>query len=445
MAFGLFGPGWLMREAEISMTRSRLNSGELSLIPFQNIAIGILSFPSIFMRLGMVGGVITTVGLGILAYIMCWIQCDFKLRHMGVMHFGDAGGVMFGKWGARIFGWGMVMKSMGLAGSHILGGQTAISSISDHAICLVWFGFFMFIASVVLSYDREWHKMWWMCFVSLTCIFTASIITMAATGHQNPNILTKGGAPIKWHAFVQEPTLMDVVGAFTNILFGYGGNMACFSFMSEMRKPNDFKKSFAMSQTIVCCSYLIVGGVIYSYGGQYTTSPALTMGSHTVRIIAYSFALVTILVSGVLGANVGAKYMYINTLRNSHLLTSKSWKAWGIWMLMVVIMWVVGFIVAELIPFFNALLTIISALFSVWFICGAAGMLFLYDNLPALGKYAKDPKPRDMKGFKKKFFLACSILSLIISLAMTPLGLYSAIQTIIDGYRDGIFDHPFAC
>ena len=35
---------------------------------------------------------------------------DFKCRHMGVMHFGDAGGVMFGKWGSRIFGWGMVLK-----------------------------------------------------------------------------------------------------------------------------------------------------------------------------------------------------------------------------------------------------------------------------------------------------------------------------------------------
>lgn len=38
------------------------------------------------------------------------MMIDFKMKHMGVMHFGDAGGVMFGKWGRRIFGVGMILK-----------------------------------------------------------------------------------------------------------------------------------------------------------------------------------------------------------------------------------------------------------------------------------------------------------------------------------------------
>lgn len=44
----------------------------------KSIALGLLSFPSIFLRLGMVGGVITTVGPGILAHFTAWIMVDFS-------------------------------------------------------------------------------------------------------------------------------------------------------------------------------------------------------------------------------------------------------------------------------------------------------------------------------------------------------------------------------
>lgn len=76
----------------------------------ENIAIGLLSFPSVFLRLGVVGGMIATVGLGTLAYITAWIMVDFKLKYMGVMNIGDAGELMFGKLGRRWFGWGLVLK-----------------------------------------------------------------------------------------------------------------------------------------------------------------------------------------------------------------------------------------------------------------------------------------------------------------------------------------------
>lgn len=35
---------------------------------------------------------------------------DFKVKYMGVMNIGDAGELMFGKWGRRWFGWGLVLK-----------------------------------------------------------------------------------------------------------------------------------------------------------------------------------------------------------------------------------------------------------------------------------------------------------------------------------------------
>lgn len=414
----------------------------------ENIALGTLSFPSIFLRLGIVGGIVTTVLLGMLAYVTAWMQINFKLRHMGVMHFGDAGGVMFGKWGRRVLGFGMVVKSMGLAGSHVLVGQEALTSISSHAICNVWWGFLITVVSVLLSYNREWHKLWWMSFVSIGAILVASMITIVATGIQSPNVLEKGRAPIQWFATPQNPTLMDVIGGYTNILFAYGGNMAIFSFCSEMKNPNDFKKSFALSQLIATITYIIVGCTIYTFGGQYTVSPALTMTNSPVRITAYSISLITIMVSGILGANVGAKYLYVTFLRNSELLTSKSFKAQMYWMACVAFVWVVGFLVAELLPFFNAILTVVSSCFSVWFICGAAGMLYLYDHSPwFFGRKRDDDEehPRSMSSWGVKTMIAIAVFTIIMSFATTPLGLYSAIETIIDGYSKGKFKHPFSC
>ena len=64
---------------------------------------------------------------------------------------------------------------------------------------------------------------------------TASFITIIGTGVQDPSILVKGREPIHWHAWPQNPNLKDIIGGLTNIVFAYGGNMAVFTFCSEVR------------------------------------------------------------------------------------------------------------------------------------------------------------------------------------------------------------------
>ncbi|WWC86580.1 uncharacterized protein L201_001457 [Kwoniella dendrophila CBS 6074] len=408
----------------------------------ENIALGTLSYPSIFLRLGMVGGIIANVGLGVLAYITAWIMIDFKMNHMGVMHFADAGGVLFGKWGRRILGAGMVAKSIGLGGSHVLAGRAALSSISSNAICSVWFALIIMIVSVMMSTNREFGKLALMSWASVACILIASMITIVATGIQSPNILIKKGVPIEWHATPTNPNLIDVIGALTNVVFAYGGNMGVFSWCSEMKKPNDFKKSFLITQALGIVVYCIVGATIYAFGGQYVTSPAFTMTAKPVRITAYAFALVTILISGIVGLNVGAKYLYVNTFRKSSLLTSKGLKARLAWVLIVFVMWIAAFVLAEVIPFFNQLLTIVSSLFSVWFSYGLCGVIWFYNKHPY---FSKDGEIRDISGIWSKIFMFCAILSVILSIAITPLGLYSAAEGIKQGYSAGTFKHPFSC
>ncbi|WRT64466.1 uncharacterized protein IL334_001398 [Kwoniella shivajii] len=408
----------------------------------ENIALGALSYPSIFLRLGMVGGLIANVGLGVLAYITAWIMIDFKMKHMGVMHFADAGGLLFGPWGRRILGAGMVAKSIGLGGSHVLAGRQALNTLSTNAICSVWYALIIAFVSVMMSTNREFGKLAPLSWLSVSCILIACMITIVATGVQSSSVLVKHGVPIEWHATPTNPNLMDVIGALTNVVFAYGGNMGVFSWCSEMKNPNDFKKSFLITQGLGIIVYCIVGATIYAFGGQYVTSPAFTMTTKPVRITAYAFALVTILISGIVGLNVGAKYLYVNTFRKSRLLTSKGLRARLAWVGIVTVMWIAAFVLAELIPFFNQLLTIVSSLFSVWFSYGLCGVIWFYNKHPY---YAHDGEIRSMTGFWPKFFMGCAILSIALSIAITPLGLYSAIQGIRDGYSAGTFTHPFSC
>jgi hypothetical protein len=139
---------------------------------------------------------------------------------------------------------------MGLAGSHVLAGEEALRSLSSNSICGVWWGLIVAVFSIMvspsnsylgqpkligqISYSREWGKLSLWAFVSLMCILTASFITIVGTGVQDPSILVKNGQEIHSHAWPQNPNLKDIIGALTNIVFAYGGNMAVFTFCSEV-------------------------------------------------------------------------------------------------------------------------------------------------------------------------------------------------------------------
>jgi hypothetical protein len=132
--------------------------------------------------LGLVGGLIANLLLAGLAYVTAWIYIDFKLRYMGCMNVADAGTIMFGRIGGIIFGVGIMIKvspdkirdlhlsltsslisctcdlqSVGLAASHALAGEIALSSISNDAVCKVAFTAIICVVSVLVS---QFHNTW---------------------------------------------------------------------------------------------------------------------------------------------------------------------------------------------------------------------------------------------------------------------------------------------
>jgi hypothetical protein len=47
--------------------------------------------------------------------------------------------------------------------------------------------------------------------------------------------------------------------------------------------------------------------------------------------------------------------------------SSNTWQGWSMWVALIVIIWILGFIIGEAVPFFGDLLSLISSLFDSFF------------------------------------------------------------------------------
>lgn len=224
-----------------------------------------------------------------------------------------------------------------------------------------------------------------------------------------------------------------------------------------MKKPNDFKKSLAMVQIVSTSFYITIGvGVYMLVGEENVKSPALSIPGYKLETAAYAIALISITISGVIPALNGIKQIWgrcvlyllilltrfiVEAFRGKKMLTSNDWKTYTTWIALAFTTWMIGFFLAQLIPFFSSLLSIISSVLTVWFTYGISGMMWLYDN--------RKGSNRSPEGWfsnrQKTLMFAFSVFIIIMSSVITPLGMYSAIESIKDGYSTGAYSHPFAC
>lgn len=80
----------------------------------------------------------------------------------------------------------------------------------------------------------------------------------------------------------------------TNIIFAYAGHVAFFSFISELKRPEEYMKALFVLQGCDITLYLLAAIVIYRYGGPEVASPSLGSTSPIVQKVAYGIALPTV-------------------------------------------------------------------------------------------------------------------------------------------------------
>jgi hypothetical protein len=125
--------------------------------------------------------------------------------------------------------------------------------------------------------------------------------------------------------------------------------------------------------------------------------------------VAFGIAIGTIVISGVIIAHVGAKTIYVRLFRGTGRMNERSLVSYGTWVVIVLISWTIAWIVANAIPVFNDLLTLLAAAFGSWFSFGLEGLFWMHLNWGELSS-ARSARKVALAGLNVFLILLCCLM-----------------------------------
>lgn len=386
------------------------------------IALGSLSIPSAFATLGLVPGVIITVGVGLIAIYTSYLIGLVKLKFPDVAHYADAVGLIWGRFGKELAGFMFAALLILSTGSHALTGSIALSTIADTGTCAVVWSVVSAVVLFFLALPPSFAEFAILGYIDFASILLAIGITIIATGISASDA-TGGLAAVDWQLWPAEGTsFYSAFLSITNILFAYSFAMCQFSFMDEMHTPRDYVKSVWALGLIEIFIYTVTGSLVYVFVGSGVESPALLSASHLVSRIAFGVAIPVVFISGSINTTVVGRYIIQRAFPNSEIRYTNTRKGWTVWILLVLAITIVAWVIAEAIPVFNALLGLISSLFISGFTLYFPPLFWFL--LLKEGKWTSSWKNIGLSVLNAAIFL--------IGLLVLGSGTYASVQDIIN-------------
>lgn len=247
------------------------------------------------------------------------------------------------------------------------------------------------------------------------------------------NYPTQG--PVKTYAFpLPGTTWVNCLNAALNITFLWVPQILFPSFIAEMERPQDFPKSLAVLTFISVILFIIPPAIGFRYLGQYSTAPAFgSLGVISYKKASFGFVIVPTLIIGVIYANVTAKFIYLRIMGKSRHAHSHTVKGWGVWMLVMVVIWMLGFVFAEVIPSMGDFLSLLSAAFDSFF-----GFIYFAVAYWQMNRGMLFSSPF------QSFMTILNLFILCVGLFMLGPGLYAAVEAIMADYS-GTVTPAFTC
>jgi amino acid permease len=197
----------------------------------ETISLGILSLPKALSELGLVPGLILLIGLGALASYTGFVIGQFKILHPEVHSMGDAGHILFGRFGGELLGAGQLLFIVFIMGSHILTFSIMMNAITDHGACTIIFMIIGTIVSLLFTLPRTLRGLTWLCVASFISIISAVGATIIGVSITKPGLVHNrhhnGGGFLDIGLWPQPNT--DFHTAFlsvANIVFAYAGHVS---------------------------------------------------------------------------------------------------------------------------------------------------------------------------------------------------------------------------
>ncbi|PSR82941.1 transmembrane amino acid transporter protein-domain-containing protein [Coniella lustricola] len=398
------------------------------------IALGSLSVPSAFASLGMVAGVIVCVGLGLIAIYTSHVVGQVKLMYPHISHYADAGQMLMGKFGYELVGAMFAIELIFLVGSHTLTGAIAFGNITNNGngLCSVVFAIISAIILLLLAIPPSFAEVAVLGYIDFASIIIAIGITIIGTGIESAQgSITQSD----WSAWPKPGlTFVEAFIALGNIIFAYSFAVCQFSFMDEMHTPKDYVKSIWALGIIEIFIYTVTGALIYVFVGQSVESPALLSAGPVLSRVAFGIALPVIFISGSINTTVVSRYIHGRYYKDSVVRFINTKKGWATWLILITVVTIVAWVIAEAIPFFSDLLSICSCLF-------VSGFTFYF---PAWMWFKL---VKEGKWYERKNLPLAIVNALVFALGIIVLvcGTYASIADIVNQYNAGTVRGAFTC
>lgn len=395
----------------------RLGWKRLSVILIvEAIAIGSLSLPGAFATLGMVGGVISSIGIGLIATYASFEIGAVKIKYPEVEHYGDIGRLLLGETGFWIVTFVFIFQLVLSVGSHCLTGIIAFATITESNVCTVVFGLVSAIILLLLAIPPSFSDIAILGYIDITSIMSAIGITIIATGIQSTHDVHSD-----WSAWPKEGVnVATAMVAINNIVFAYSFAPAIPSFMNEMHTPKDYVKSIYFIGFVEITIYTLIGALVYLFVGKNVQSPALLSAGPLVSRIAFGIALPVIFISGSINTSLVARYIHAHIYRNSAVRYVNTKKGWITWIALVSGLTILAWVVAEVIPVFSIVLSISASLLM-------SGMCFYVPSIMWV-VLTREGSWLSWHNILRAF---CNLIVFLFGICILALGMYANVVDIV--------------
>lgn len=340
----------------------------------------------------------------------------------------------------ELTGFMLLANNIIIVGFHILTAAKIINTLSDHSMCTIIFNVLATILGIFMSIPRTLHHVSFMSMFSAACMGLAVFLFVIFAGIEDAPLHGYGGdypalGRVKTYAFPREDTTwVACINAVLNITFVWVPQILFPTFIAEMEKPQDFPKSLTILTAISTFLFIVPPAVGFHYLGQYATAPAFgSLGLASYRKASFSFVMVPTMVIGVIYANVSAKFIFNRVMRSSRHAHSNTMIGWGVWTLIIALMWIVGFLFAEIIPSMGDFLSLLGAAFDSFF-----GFIFF-----AVAYYHLN-RGKLFEGPFRSLVTIIHVVVMLYGLFLLGPGLYAAVDAIILDYSGGMIP-AFSC
>ncbi|GMK56146.1 hypothetical protein CspeluHIS016_0212020 [Cutaneotrichosporon spelunceum] len=265
----------------------------------------------------------------------------------------------------------------------------------------------------------------------------SSVITLAvAVGVQDrPAAAPKDGPWESGFRVVASPPFFDGVAALGAAVFSFAGAPNFLNIVAEMRNPRDYPRALVICQIFTLVTYLIIGSVVYHFCEAYVASPALGSAGPLMKKVCYGLALPGLIVSAVLCTHFPGKFLFVRLMRNSKHFARNTIPHRLAWGGCVIGSAVISFIIAEAVPVFSDLLSILGSLISIPLAIGIESWIYIW----LCPKQGRRLTPWTYAVYGLNVFIV--LVSAMVALS----GLVGACISVRNHVKSGQMSVPFSC